>query len=337
MLNRRHLLKGAAAFAGTGLLTTPAILRAQGLEEIRVMTPFSYGSSFIEMLNATSGGHWAANGVTAVMEAGRGGSQTMQQLVAGQTDFIRISSIEQMRAIDATGADLVTFSTLYQASTFHVVSLNDKPINGAEDMAGKTIGLVSVGGSTEIFLDLMLDNVGVDKASVKREVTGDNPSALDVMQAGRIDAFMCSINVVVAMREMGAPVTIWSTDKYAPMPSQGYVALRSTLAEKGDLFVRVLKGLHASVTELMTEPTGPIFVRAAKDFEIPGYDDAERLTAIVKTTADELWLSQGSENLMRNVPDLWVKGLETLTKAKMVTNTDPNVYWTNEYIEKALA
>ena len=337
MLNRRTLLKGAAAFAGTGLLTTPAILRAQGLEEIRVMTPFSYGSSYIEMLNAASGGHWEKNGVKAVMEAGRGGSQTLQQLVAGQTDMIRISAIEQMRAMEASDADIVCLSTIYQAGTFHVISLSDKPIKTAEDFAGKTVGLVSVGGSTEIFLDLMLDNVGVPRDSVKREVTGDSPSALDVMQAGRIDAFMCSVNVVVAMRQMNAPVEIWSTDRYAPMPSQGYAALRSTVESKGDLFVRVLKGLHGSVVELMEEPTGPIFARAAKDFEIPGYDDVDRLTAIVKTTADELWLSQGRENLMLNVPALWDQGLETLTKAKMVTRTDASDYWTNDYINKALA
>lgn len=336
MLNRRSVLQGAAAFAGAGLLGTPTILRAQTMDEIRVMTPFSYGSSFIEMLNAVSGGHWAANGVRATMEAGRGGSQTLQQLVAGQTDFIRISAIEQMRAMEASGADIVSFSTLYQAGTFHVVSLKDKPIESVEDFAGKTVGLVSVGGSTEIFLDLMLDSGGVDKASVKREVTGDTPAALEVLKAGRVDAFMCSVNVVVAMREMGAPVTIWSTDRYAPMPSQGYVAMRETLEKKGDLFVRVLKGLHASVVELMTEPTGPIFARAAKDFEIPGYDDVDRLTAIVKTTANELWLSEGKENLMRNVPELWEKGVTTLQNAGMITQTDPTIYWTNEYIDKAL-
>lgn len=337
MFNRRSLLKGAAALAGTGFIGAPALLRAQSLDMVRVMTPFSYGSSFIEMLNAVSGGHWEANGVNAVMEAGRGGSQTMQQLVAGQADFIRISSIEQMRATEAADIDLVCFSTLYQASTFHVVSHADRPIRSAEELAGKTVGLVSVGGSTEIFLDLMLNSVGVDPQDVRRETTGDTPAAFEVMSAGRIDAFICSVNVVVDLRTSNAPVEVWSTDRYAPMPSQGYVTTREKLEANPDLFVRILKGLHGSVTELMTEPTGPIFARAARDFEIPGYDQVERLSAIVSTTAEELWLSEGPENLMRNVPALWEAGLETLSNAGMVTRTDATSYWSNDEIDQALA
>lgn len=337
MINRRDLMKGAAAFAGAGLIGAPAIVSAQGLDEVRVMTPFAYGPNFIEMINAASGGHWEANGIRPVMEAGRGGSQTLQQLVAGQSDFIRISSIEQMRAMEAADVDLVCFSTLYQASTFHMVSLSDKPIKGAEDLAGKTVGLVSVGGSTEIFLDLMLNSVGVNPADVKREVTGDTPAALEVMRAGRVDCFICSVNVVVELRRNNAPIEVWSTDRYAPMPSQGYVATRNRLEEKPELFVRVLKGLHASVVELMTQPTGPIYERAAKQFEIPGYDQVDRLSAILKATADELWLSQGAENLMRNVPELWDAGLQTLTKAGMVSRTDARDYWTNDQIDQALA
>lgn len=337
MINRRDLVRTAGAFAGLGLIGAPAILRAQGLDELRVMTPFAYGPNFIEMMNAVSGGHWEANGIRPVMEAGRGGSQTLQQLVAGQADFIRISSIEQMRAMEAADVDLVCFSTLYQSSTFHVVSLTDTPINGAEDLAGKTVGLVSVGGSTEIFLDLMLNSVGVDPAEVKREVTGDTPAAMEVMRAGRVDCFICSVNVVVELRRNNEPIVVWSTDRYAPMPSQGYVATRQRLEERSELFVRVLKGLHASVAELMTQPTGPIYARAAKDFEIPGHDQIERLSAILKTTADELWLSQGPENLMRNVPALWEAGLQTLTKAGMVSRTNAQDYWTNEQIDQALA
>lgn len=336
MLNRRNFIKGTVAVAGAGLIGAPAIVQAQALDDLRVMTPFAYGPNFIEMMNAVSGGHWAANGIRPIMEAGRGGSQTLQQLVAGQTDFIRISSIEQMRAMEAADVDLVCFSTLYQASTFHVVSLSDKPIKGAEDLAGKTVGLVSVGGSTEIFLDLMLNSVGVKPEEVKREVTGDTPAALEVMRAGRVDCFICSVNVVVELRRSNAPVEVWSTDRYAPMPSQGYVTTRKMLEDKSELFVRVLKGLHASVTELMTEPTGPIYERASKDFEIPGHDQVERLTAILKTTADELWLSQGPENLMRNVPELWEAGLQTLSKAGMVTRTNAHDYWSNEQIDLAL-
>lgn len=338
MLNRRSLLKGAAAFAGVGMIGTPAIVRAQSLDTLKVMTPFAYGPNFIEMLNASAGGFWEANGIDAQLEAGRGGSQTLQQLVAGQTDLIRISAIEQMTAMEATGADLVCFSTIYQASNFYVVSLKDKPIETAEEFAGKTVGLVSVGGSTEIFLDLMLRKAGVPAADVKREVTGDNPTAYEVLKAGRVDAFFCSINVVVELRRQGAEIVTWTTDRYAPMPAQGYVATRANLEARPDLFVRVLKGLHASVLDLMETDTGEVYARAAKKYEIPGFDQTERLSLILKTTQEELWAPKGPETLLRNDPKAWEDGLKLLTEAGAITKiTDPTVYWTNEYIDKALA
>jgi NitT/TauT family transport system substrate-binding protein len=336
MTNRRSFMKGSAAVLGAATLFTPAILRAQTMDQIRVLTPFAFGTSFIEMLNAVSGGHYAANNLEATMEAGRGGSQTLQQLIAGQADFIRISSIEQMTAMEISKADLVCFSTLFQSSTFHVVSLKDRPINSAEEMRGKTVGLVSVGGSTEIFLDLMLDSAGVPAEEVRREVTGDTPAALQIMQAGRVDCFICSIAVIVELRLANAPVEVWSTDRYAPMPGQGYVALRSRIEERPEVFTRICKSLHASVEELMTGPVPPIFERASKDFELSRIDDPVRLSAFVETTANELWLSKGRENLMRNVPELWEAGRQTLSHAGMVKNEDASVYYDNTYVDEAL-
>lgn len=335
MINRRTLLKGAA-IAGASMLPLPAVLRAQGLEKIDVLTPFAFGSSFIELMNGVSGGHFAKEGFDVNLQAGRGGSQTLQQLIAGQTLFIRIASIEQIRAMEKSPVDLVSFSTMYQASTFHVVSSSKNPIKSAEDLRGKTVGLVSVGGSTEIFLDLMLKKVGVPTEEVKREVTGDTPAALEFVNAGRVDCFICSINVVVALRHMKADVEIWSTDRYAPMPGQCYVGVRETMEKNPEQFVRISRALKASVDEIMTQPMTPIFQRAAKDFEIPRMDKVDELSAIVKATADELWLAHGPENLMRNVPQLWSDGVEVLRGANMTTQTNPEVFYTNTYIDQAL-
>ncbi|CAH1649720.1 MULTISPECIES: ABC transporter substrate-binding protein [unclassified Chelatococcus] len=334
MPTRRIVLKGAALAAG--MISAPAVLRAQGQDNITLLTPFAFGPNFIEMMNAVAGGYFKKEGLDVDLQAGRGGSQALQQLIAGKTALIRISSIEQMRAMAASPANLVCISTLYQSSTFHVVSPKDKPIRSAEDLKGKTVGLVSVGGSTEIFLDLMLHKVGIAPSEVKREVSGDTPAALQFVKAGRIDCFICSINVVVALREMGSPIEVWSTDRYAPMPGQGYTATREALDKNPDQFVRILRALKGSVDELITQPTGPIFDRAAKIFEIARLDNKQELAAIVKTSADELWLSQGRDNLMRNVPKLWAEGLATLRASDMSKETNPEVFYTNTYIDQAL-
>ena len=63
MTSRREFIKtGAAASA---LIAAPAILRAQTREPFVMMTPFGFIADFIEMMNAISGGHMAAQGLDA--------------------------------------------------------------------------------------------------------------------------------------------------------------------------------------------------------------------------------------------------------------------------------
>ena len=335
MTTRRAFLMQTAGLTGA-TLAAPALLRAQTREPLTLMTPFGFIPDFIEMMNAISGGHFAAQGFDAKLLGGQGTSQAIQQLIAGQVAFIRAAQIDQMRAVATTGAPLVCISTLYQASTFHVVSLKDKPIAKAEDFKGKTVGLVSVGGTTDIFLDLMLTKVGLPKDSVKREITGNSPGALQILQQGRVDCFMCAINVVVALQNMKAPVEVWSTDRYAPMPSQGYIASQDLIDKKPDVVLRIARAMKASVDEVLTKPIKPLFERAAKDFDIPGMKDVDALSTVTEATSKELWLSEGRDNLMRNVPRLWKDGADALRNAGIADVKNVEALYTNRFIDAAI-
>jgi ABC-type nitrate/sulfonate/bicarbonate transport system substrate-binding protein len=334
MTTRRDFLTGTAAL-GAALVASPAVLRAQAREAVTVMTPFGFISDFIEMMNAVSGGHFAAQGLDVKLIGGQGTASAITQLIAGQVALIRASSIDQMQAVAKSGSPLVCVSTLYQASTFHMISLRDKPIRTAEELKGKTVGIVSVGGTTEIFLDLMLQKVGLRKEDAKREVTGNSPGALQILQQGRVDCFMAAINVVVTLQRMNAPIEVWSTDKYAPMPSQGYVVSRQTMEQKPDTILKLVKGLKASVDEMIAKPTRPIFERAGKDFEIPGLRDMDSLIAVSDAARDRLWLSEGRENLMRNVPRLWEEGASALKRYGVADVADVSALYTNRFIDQA--
>lgn len=330
MMNRRTVLAGGAALGALGM---PTILRAQAREPLTVMTPFGFISDFIEMMNAVSGGHFAAQGFDVKLLGGQGTAQALQQLIAGQVAFVRSAAIDQMRAVATANAPLVSFSTLYQGSTFHVVSLKDKPITRAEDFKGKTVGLVSVGGTTDTFLDLMLQKVGLKKDDVRREVTGNSPGALQVLRQGRVDCFMCAINVVVTLQRMNEPVEVWSTDRYAPMPSQCYLTTQSMVDTKPEVMQRVTRALKASVDEMMAKPPKEIFQRAAKDFDIPGIRDIDTLAAVADAARERLWLSEGRENLMRNVPKLWTAGAEAMRASGVADVKNVEALYTNRFID----
>jgi NitT/TauT family transport system substrate-binding protein len=171
------------------------------------------------------------------------------------------------------------------------------------------------------------------KDDVKREVTGNSPGAIQFIKQGRVDCFIASIQVVVALERMKENVEVWSTDRYAPMPGQCYATSHDYAERNPDLLKRAMRAMKASAEEILTKPLKPIFERAAKDFEIPGIKDVDSLADVEKVTADRLWLSEGRENVLRNVPALWKSGAEALRENGIADIADATTLYTNRFFD----
>jgi hypothetical protein len=195
--------------------------------------------------------------------------------------------------------------------------------------------VVSVKGTTELLLDLMLSQARIPRERVARVAVGNSPGALRLIDAGRIDCFIASISVVVRLQSDGAKVAVWSTDRYAPMPGQVWIARRDTLEREPDTVVRFLRALAASCRDLLTDDFGAVLARMGQQFEIPGARNPADLRA-VKEAITKLWLTEGDAALLRNVPALWAKGAAEVTAAGIATPGDATAYYTNEFIDKAL-
>ncbi len=337
MINRRDVIKGAGAVAGIAAVGLPSPLAlAQGAEPLNYITPFGFIPDFLPMMNMASGGHLAKQGFAPRLVGGQGTASAIQQLLAGQVSFAFVSAIDEIIAVERQNAPLLSVSTLFQGSTFRMVSLKDKPINTVQDIKGKTVGIVSVGGATDMILNIMLAKNGMKPDDVKREVTGNSPGALQQVRQGRVDCFMCAIGVGVALQRANEPVEIWSTDKYAPMPSQIFVT-RKEIAEKNpETVVRFLRALKASVDEIMTGDVAKLFERASKDFEITGIRDMDNAVALIKA-AQEMWLTEGKENLLLNVPRLWQDAAEGVRAAGIAQVPNVEGLYTNEFIKRAMS
>jgi ABC-type nitrate/sulfonate/bicarbonate transport system substrate-binding protein len=335
IIPRRGFLQAASLLAMPALLRA-APARAQAGEPVTLITPFGFIIDFLEMMNAVSGGHLARQGFAPTLLGGAGSAQAIQQVVAGRVKMLRIAGIDMMKATAQANLPLVSIATIYQGSTFYLISHRDKPLKDIAAVDGKRIGVVSVGGSTENFLDLMLRKGGFDPRRTLREVVGNSPGALNLVQQGRIDGFIASTNVVETLKEQGAAFEAWSTDRYAPMPSQCYVVSKDSVERDGPQLVRLLKAFRGSTEELLTDDVTPMIRRAAKDFEVAGI---RNLPLTVKTfeASRRAWLSRGRENLLRNLPDLFADGAKELADAGIVNIPDPTILYDNRFVEEALA
>jgi NitT/TauT family transport system substrate-binding protein len=335
MATRRTVLKGAAA-AGVALALPPFIAPSRAAEPIAVVLPLGFSIDFFDAMNAASGGHYAREGLDAKIIGANTGVQMTQLVVTGQALFGRGSPPDQVRAVAAKLAAPVAIATICQGCNFRVFSLKAKPVLEPKDFKGKVIGLITAASPTGIYLDVMLAQAGLAPGDIERQVTGGTPGAVEILKQGRVDCFISTLSVAVALTRANEPVEIWSPDKYLPLPGQTYLAMPETIAAKPDLVLRFLRAIKASALEMIAGPIAPLLDRAAKDFEIPSAADRAGNVAYLETGIREMWLSEGRENLLLNLKRRWDGGLAALRQAKIVDLTDSSVLYTNKFIDQVM-
>ncbi|HUZ71509.1 MAG TPA: ABC transporter substrate-binding protein [Stellaceae bacterium] len=335
MTTRRRFL--ATTAAGAAVSGFPAILRyARAAEPVTLITPFGYDSDFIDMMNAYSGGHFAKEGLDAKVLGGRGTVQALQAVIADEAQFTRFSGIDFIRAVASKHAPLLAAATLRKNLGFHIISLANKPVRSGADLKGKTVGLLSIGGSTETYIDVLRAQAKIPKSDVKLIVAGNSPGEVELIRKGRIDCFICTFSVTFTVeRTIKEPLVYLNVDDLVPAPGQVFIGTRDAIAKKPDLVVKVLRALKSSMEEIMTKPIRPIFERAGKDFEIPGIKDLDTMVALQKESIKVNWLGKyGAKNLLRNEPAQWQAGCDALRSVGIVDVKDPTSLYTNTLVDK---
>jgi NitT/TauT family transport system substrate-binding protein len=330
---RRRVLVGATAAASA--IACPAVVgRAAAADKLVFMTPFGISIDFLEMENAVSGGFWAKQGLDASVLGAPGTSVALSQVISGQAQFGMCSGIDYMRAVATKGAPLIAVATINQRPIFSVVSLKDKPIRNGQDFAGKTIGILSFGGTTDTYVDLIAGRSGIKRSDLKVVVAGNSPGEVELIRQGRIDCFICTFAVLFELQRQHAPIEAWGVDRYAPSPGQVYWTHRDLVSKQPDYVLRVLRGLKGSVDEIIAGPIEPIVVRVARDFELPGSKDPQNLANLEAAVAKDYWLAEGKQNLFRNLPNLYQAAAEALREVGIADIRDPDSYYTNQFVNQ---
>lgn len=331
--------RAAFALGGAAMLSvTLRDARSQSLRAMTFVTPFSYILAFADVLNAKGGGFFEREGLDVTIQQGRGSAMAVQQIVGGGALLSRTGVGDHIRASSRPGGDdLIAVGTISQGSPFYVVSPPDKAVRTPADMAGKTIGVLSVGGATEIVLDVMLQATGVDRARVARQVAPNSPAGLQLIAQGRIDAYIVSAGVPVALQATNTPHVSWNTDDVAPIPGQCYIARRSTLAANSDIVVRFLRAVKLSLDSMLADTDLSKTLANLRGFEIAEMRNATTAPLVLRNEM-QFWLTAGRENMLRNVPERWQRGYDLMAAAGFApAGVKAETLYTNEFVERALA
>lgn len=324
-INRRHMLAGATALAGSTLL--PSGLAAQGLTKVRYVTPFGFILGFTESLYAKTGGFFAKHGLDVEVEGGRGSAMSVQQVTAGNALLSRTGGTDLIKAY-AKEPSIIAIAEIYQRDIFHVISAADKPIKTPSDMADKTIGIVSTGGATENLLDMMLASQDIAPDKVKRETVGNAPAAFEFIKRGRIDAFIATNDTVFSLQTDKQPIFSFSTDQYAPAPGQVYMTSKATLERQTEQLAKFLRGVHDAIGDMLAKKDnlGPVIASMTDQFDLAETKRPDKGVPVLRNALDQTFAAPYRDKLASN-PEKWATAYKLMVKAKIVTEIPNTAFY----------
>jgi len=330
---RRRVL-GAMAAGGALALAGVRTSRAQSKPKVVFIEPADYALEFIKELNGVAGGHFEAQGLDVEIITSRGTSIALQQVVAGQANVVRVGGLDLMRGNSVQPIPLVSVATSLHEGIFSMVSPKSAPITKPADLKGKTVGVGSLGGGQENVLNLMLTEAGIPTSDVPRQAIVVGAGSIELLKKGRINAYYVTVEAGLALRRANEPVEIWNTAKLAAVPG-GAIVFRHDFAEANpETMVRFARGLYASAAELLTADPAKTLDRVEKKYEL-AVDKSRDFRLQALKTYNEMSLSQGRENLLRNVPEVWRKAAALANKAGIVKVADADTLYTNKFIDRA--
>ena len=284
-------------------------------------------------LLADAGGYFADQGLAVEFQSTRGTAQAIQLVLAGSALLTRVGQIEGMTHIVNSDAPLLNVGTVIKESTIRFVSSAQTPLREPKDFVGKTIGIPSEGGESEITLDLLLASSGLDPESVERQVVGVGPGVFNLVEQGRIAAFIVSIDTAKILERQTKGVVVLRPGDFIESGAQFYMVARDDLGEHREVVRKYLAAIDRALKFMIGDDgfdATLAVMRRKYSFATLQNDDVAKdsLREYVR-----VWTSAGPANVLRTVPERWQHGYEELVSAgRIAAGKDPSTWFTNELV-----
>jgi ABC-type nitrate/sulfonate/bicarbonate transport system substrate-binding protein len=289
--------------------------------------------TYVPELLADAGGYFADQGLAVSFQSTRGTAQAIQLVLAGSAPLSRIGQIEAMGHIVNTGAPLLNVGTVIKESTVRFVSSASAPLREPNDFLGKVIGIPSQGGESETTLDLLLASAGIEPERVERQVVGVGPGVFNLVEQGRIAAFMVSIDTAIILERQSEGVVVLNPGDFIGSGAQFYMIARDDLEKNREIARKYLQAIEGALGFMIVDDgfDATLAVLRRKYSFATLEDDA-----VAKDSLREyvrVWTKEGAENVLRTVGESWRRGYEELVSAGRVeAGRDPSQWFTNELV-----
>ncbi len=306
---------------------------AQGLRKEKWISPSSITPLQCYAVVAKEKGFFEQEGLDITIQPTPGTASAITQVAAGGALFSQGAAITSVPAIANQNAEVITIGQVIYKSVFEIASPKNKPLLKPEDWASKTVGIMSVGGSTDKLVDAMMVAGGADPKSVKKVVTGLSAGAYAFLERGQVDAFVSFYSMRIALEAQGIDLAYVNTDDIAPIPPDSVLLAKNAMKSEADR--------KAAAAYLRACAKGIQYVLDKKNYaEVADYlgkynpVEVQDKTVTYKKFDFVATLAQRPAGvpLMHCDDKAWEKGVDLLAKIGMIQpNAKPlSEYYTND-------
>ena len=268
--------------------------------------------TFTPEMYAYSSGIFEEHGLDVQLQPVQGTAAAIQTLLGGATPITRVSTVDVMTGMEA-GQPIVAVGTMAYRSNLRVISTESNPIESAADMEGTTIGLGSVGGTSERMLNFALDSADVPHESVTRQAVPVTAATYELVKQGQLDGYVVSLDTSIGIVNQNDDAVSSPAGLVDAPERQVWITTQSNLEnpERVDQIERFLAAIKEATQEIIDDSANDFAnvlstLRDSGDWEFAALaDDAIAIEALTTYTT-ETWIdSTGAVGLLENDEEYW--------------------------------
>ena len=236
-----------AGVAGAMLSTSSAAL-AQEVTTVNFIMPTPRSILFYPMIVGEALGYFEDEGIEINLLPSATTVPFVAFLTNGSADIAKLDGPQTYQALNA-GIPVSVIYEAQQVAPEGIVVPGDSPITSADQLVGKTVGLVS--DRDRATLEVALNAVGANIEDVTTVVVGEGgPTLANAFTRGTVDAIAGALPDWIALQANGIEIRDITPEGVAETPANSFVILSERKEEMQDIlegFTRAWsKGAYAS-------------------------------------------------------------------------------------------
>ena len=187
-----------------------------------------------------------------------GSTDCVKQVATGELPY-SFPSIEPLAIIRPQGVKARNFYTLYQGNIYGIAVLAESPVQRMQDLKGKIIGVTTMGSAGVIVARALAADAGLNPdTDIRIVAAGEAGQAAAMVRGKQVDALSQFITAYALVENAGVKLRYLDNSMIARFPSNGLIALESTLATRRAEAVGLARGVAKGTIFVLNNPEAAV-------------------------------------------------------------------------------